>query len=54
MRKPGQRESHWTGSMVEAYLESTQELKIELFAKAKIANGFKPLIIFAKGSVIDI
>ena len=36
----------------EAYLEPSQASKIELFQE--IANGFKPFIIFAKNSILDI
>ena len=36
----------------EAYSEPCQTSKIELFAK--IVNGFQPLTIFAKSSVLDV
>ena len=37
---------------VEAYSEHWQQSQIELFAK--IVNGFQPLIIFTKSSILDV
>ena len=43
--------SHWISAMSEAYLELSLTSKLELFAK--IVNGWKTLIIFAKSSITD-
>ena len=38
--------------MSEEYLEQLRTSKIELFAK--VFNGFKPLIVFAQSSILDV
>ena len=38
--------------VIEAYLEPLQTSKLELFAK--IVNGFKPLTVFSKSSILDV
>ena len=38
--------------MSEEYLEQLRTSKMELFAK--VFNGFKPLIVFAQSSILDV
>ena len=38
--------------ILETYSEHSQRFKMELFAK--IMNGFQPITIFAKSSILDV